>query len=166
MRQGTSLGDRHLPSRLRSGIEARLHPRLCRSCAPKLHPIMQPERPVVPEFHLYWNHAETRPIRRAWNIPNRVLGRIKRDSLLKSKAALQRPGLRTGPRSNAAATWAGGEIGVGLLWRYRRNQSAHAHLRRRLFQWKQSGLPDASNSRPLALSKFVKNTKPRSSRSD
>src|SRR5690606_33380039 len=115
-------------ARLCSRIEARLHPRRRRSGAPELHPIMQPERPVVPEFHLYWHHAEARPIRRAWNIPNRVFGRIERDSLLQRKAALPGPGARACPGSDAAATWAGGEIGVRLLCSYRRNQSAHAHL--------------------------------------
>src|SRR5690606_37487791 len=109
--------DNAAAGKTRSGIKARPRPRLAYCRTTELHAVMQPERPVVPELHLHRHDTEARPVRRARDFPDCVLGRAESDRLLQCEAAFERSRLSAGPSTDAAAACAGREIGIGLLRR-------------------------------------------------
>ena len=101
---------------------------LAERVAAELDPVMQAERPVVPELDLHRHDAVAGPVRRARHGAERVFRAVERDRLLEREPAFQRARLLARPGADLRALRAGGEIGVGLLRRHALHRPAHAHL--------------------------------------
>src|ERR687889_2028582 len=70
-----------------SGVEPRLAPALAGSG--EHEPVVEPERPVLPELHRDRCDAVAGPVGRAGNLADGVLGGVERDCLLEGKAAFE-----------------------------------------------------------------------------
>jgi len=77
---------------LSSRIKPRLAPGLTESCAAELDPIMQPERPILPELHDQGQEAIAGPIRRSRNGTSHEFRSVERNRPLEGVAALERSG--------------------------------------------------------------------------
>src|SRR5262249_14999381 len=96
----------------RSRIEPRLMPGRLERFASELHPVMQPEWPVLPELDQEGPEAVAGPIRRSWNRPNGTFRRVKRDGLLKRVRALERRRLLACRGADLGEARAGRKIGI------------------------------------------------------
>src|SRR5882724_11098948 len=96
-----------------SGIEPRLAPRLPGSAAAELDAIVQPIRPILPEFDDQRQQPVAGPVGRPRDGSNREFGHLNSNCLLEGHSVLQRGRLLAGPSSDLGEAWARGEIGVG-----------------------------------------------------
>src|SRR3954468_17943912 len=115
-------GLRRRPEAFRSRIEPLLAPAL--SVAVENHPVVQPERSVLPEFQRNRRDAETCPVRRAGNFADRELGRVDRDGLFQREAAFEGARLLARPGADAAVAGAAAEIGVRFLLGHQGHRAA------------------------------------------
>src|SRR5215510_1088277 len=111
-----------------SRIEPRLAPRRAERVADEFDPVVQAERPVLPELDGQRLEAVAGPIWRPRNRSDRELGGIERDRLLEGVPALERRRLLAGPGADLGEARAGGEIGVGLGILYPLHRTAQPHL--------------------------------------
>src|SRR5262252_2836156 len=111
-----------------SRIKPHLAPRRAGRVAAELHPVVQPERPVLPELDLHRLQPVAGPVRRPRDGSHYELGGDERDRLLESVAALERRRLLAGPGADLGEARAGGEIGVGLRVGDALDRAAQPHL--------------------------------------
>src|SRR5437870_4290003 len=94
----------------------------------KQQAIMQPERPLLPEFYMMRHDPEPGPICRARYCTLAKAARILFNSALELGAAAERARLVRGPGANLAVARPAGEIGVGFVVRDRLDRTFDAHL--------------------------------------
>src|SRR5712692_4702332 len=120
-----------------SRIEPRLAPRRVQRVAAEFDPVMQPERPVLPELDQERPEAIAGPIRRSWYGANHEFRGEERDRLLEGVATLERCRLLAGPGADLGEARAGGEISIGLGILDALDRAAQPHLPVRRFPMEQ-----------------------------
>src|SRR5260370_21868755 len=88
-------------------IKPRLAPRRAGCVAGELDPVMQAERPVLPELHDQGLQAVAGPIRRSWDRSDRKFRRGQRDRLLEGVTAFERRRLLARPGADLGEARAG-----------------------------------------------------------
>ena len=131
-------------------VKPRPAPRCVRRVAPELDSVVQPKRPVLPEFDQQRHETVTGPVGRPWNCSQRKFRRAKRNRLLEGMPAFQRRGLFASPCTDLGKAWSRGKIGIGIAVLDTVDQTAQSHLPiQRLPVKQQSGLVAGIQFPPL-----------------
>src|SRR5215471_8573714 len=109
-------------------IEPRFRPRGPDIRPAKLNAVMQPERPLVPEFDHNGHQSIANPEWRARHRPDGKLGRFEGDRLFEGVAAFERARLPARPSADLGRARAACEIGVGLCRAHACHCAAQADL--------------------------------------
>src|SRR5579883_2460424 len=109
-----------------SWIEALLFPAFSEASEP--HAVVQPERPVRPEFDRYRPDAVADPIGGARHAPERKFGGVFGHRRLQRQAIFERARLLARPSADTALQRARAEIGVGLGFARQFDGAANPHL--------------------------------------
>src|SRR4051794_2252071 len=111
---------------LKSRVEARRGPAFAR--AGEDQPVMQAERPILPELDGDRCDTVAGPVGRAGHLADGVLRRVEGDRLLEGEAALERARLLARPGADAAVAGSALEVRVGLRLAHPRDGSPRPDL--------------------------------------
>src|SRR4029077_18418254 len=127
----------------------------CLAFPNKQQSIMQPGRPLLPEFYMMRHDPEPRPVRRTWHAAFLEAMRKRLPPPLELGAALERARLVRGPGANLAVARAASKIRIGLVVRDPLDRAFDANLPvHRLPQKAQRGIGVGEQLRRLPARKI------------